>query len=139
MFKRIVAGMVMLLAGAAAGAQAPVEKAPETYVKLMRQIAPTAQGVAKKVEAKDHAGIAADAASLRALFAEVETFWKARKTEDAVKFAAAAQAAATEMETAAKAGNESGIQAARKTLTGQCQACHTAHRDKMADGSWGIK
>ncbi len=117
-------------------AQAPVEKAPEAYQKLMRQIGPTAQGLAKKT---DHDEIAADAASLRTLFAQVEAFWKERKTEDAVKFAAAAQAAAGEIETAAKGHNDAGVAAARKTLTGQCQACHTAHRDKMPDGSWGIK
>jgi cytochrome c556 len=125
-----------IVAAAAVSAQAPVEKAPESYVKLMRQIGPTAQGLAKKT---DHAEIATDAASLRTLFGQVEAFWKERKTEDAIKFAAAAQTAATAIETAAKAHDDAGIAAARKTLTGQCQACHMAHRDKMADGSWGIK
>jgi cytochrome c556 len=137
MFKRSALVVVALAVGLGpVAAQAPVEKAPEAYQKLMRQIGPTAQGLAKKT---DHDEIAADAASLRTLFGQVEAFWKERKTEDAVKFAGAAQAAATEIETAAKGHNDAGIAAARKTLTGQCQACHTAHRDKMADGSWGIK
>jgi cytochrome c556 len=132
----MMAAGIVFAAFASLAAQGQVEKAPEEYQKLMRQIGPTAQGLAKKT---DHAEIAKDAAALRTLFTQVEAFWKQRKTEDAIKFAGAAQTAATEIETAAKAGNDAGIAAARKTLTGQCQACHTAHRDKMADGSWGIK
>jgi hypothetical protein len=120
-------------------AQAPVEKPPEAYQKLMRQVGPTTQAIGKKAEAMDHGGIAKDAAALKALFADVEAFWKARKAEAAVKFAVAAQAAATELETAGKAMSDSGIAAARKTLAAQCMGCHTAHRDKMADGTWGIK
>jgi cytochrome c556 len=127
------------VAAATLFAQAPVEKPPEAYQKLMQQVGPTNQAIAKKVEAKDHGGIAADAASLRKVLADVEAFWKARKAEAAVKFAVAAQAAATELETAAKAMSDSGIAAARKTLGAQCMGCHTAHRDKMADGTWGIK
>ena len=133
----VVFGFAVL--GTTAIGQGTLEKPPETYQKLMRQIAPTNQALGKKADAMDYAGVAADAATLRTLFAEVHKFWQERKTEDAMAFALAAQNAAGALETAAKASNASGVAEARKTLGAQCQGCHMAHRDKMPDGGFGIK
>lgn len=119
--------------------QASLEKPPEVFQKLMKQIGPTNQGIGKKVDGVDYEGVAKDAASLSMLFAEVEKFWKERNIEDAVKFAGMAQKAAAELETAATTKNVTEIAEARKMLGGQCQGCHTAHRDKMPDGTFGIK
>jgi cytochrome c556 len=134
----VVLGLTMLGTTVAIG-QGTLEKPPENYQKLMRQVGPTFQALGKKADAMDYAGVASDAVMLRTLFGDVQKFWEARKTEDALKFAAAAQRAAGDLETAAKSSNAAGVAEGRKALGAQCQACHMAHRDKMPDGSFGIK
>ena len=115
-----IAGAVVLMTGAilAQGVQPP----PPEFQKLMRQISPTSMGIGKKLDAKDYAGVAIDAASLSTLFADVQTFWKTRGAEDAIKSAEAAIAASTALSSAAKAMNDNAIAEARKNLTAQCQA-----------------
>jgi len=66
-------------------------------------------------------------------------FWTAKKVEDATNFAKNAVKAATDLETAAKASNEEGVAAAARAVSGSCQVCHMAHRQRMPDGSYEIK
>ena len=115
------------------------EKPPESYVKLMKDTNTAAQGLRGHVQAKDYDAIAADAASLKKLFADTEAFWVTRKTEDAIGFAKAGGKAAADLETAAKAKNNDAVTLAAMELNHTCQGCHTAHRERLADGSSEIK
>ena len=125
-----VIGIVTLRAG---------EKPPESYVKLMKETNTAAQGLRTHVTAKDYDAIAADAAALKKLFADTETFWTARKTEDAIRFSKAGAKAAADLETAAKAKNEEDVAAAARGVNSTCMGCHTAHRERLPDGSSEIK
>jgi len=115
------------------------EKAPDSYVKNMKETNAAAQSLRKSVEAKDYAAIAKDAATLKTLFGNTEAFWTERKAEDAVGFAKTGMKAAGDLEEAAKSKNEEAVQTASKTLTGTCKSCHDAHRERLPDGSSEIK
>jgi hypothetical protein len=136
--------LVCALAIASAGLIAGVtlragEKPPESYVKLMKDTNTAAQALRGHVEAKDYGAIAADAMTLKKLFADTEAFWAARKTEDAIGISKTGANAAADLETAAKAQNDEGVTTAAKAVTGTCTGCHTAHRERLPDGTSEIK
>jgi cytochrome c556 len=115
------------------------EKPPAEYVKLMKNTNTAAQALRGHVTSKDYDAIVADAASLETLFADTEKFWTARKTEDAIGFAKAGAKALADLATAAKAKNDEGVTAAARAVNGTCMGCHTAHRERLTDGSSEIK
>ena len=115
------------------------EKPPEAYVKLMKDTNTAVQSLRGHVQAKDYDGIAADATALRKLFTDAEAFWAARKVDDAIGFAKAGGKAASDLETAAKARNEDGVATAARSVNSTCMSCHTAHRERLPDGSSEIK
>jgi hypothetical protein len=132
------------LAAFATGAVAIVavsagEKPPESYVKLMKDTNTAAQSLRGHVPAKDYDAMAADAAALKKLFADTEAFWTARKVDDAMGFAKTGAKAAADLEAAASAKNEEGIATAARAVNLTCQGCHTAHRERLPDGSSEIK
>lgn len=132
------------LAVLAAGALAIVtviagEKPPESYVKLMKDTNTVAQALRGHVQAKDYDAIAADAAALNKLFADTEAFWTARKIDDAIAFSKTGAKGAADLEAAAKAKNEEGVATAARAVNGTCLGCHTAHRERLPDGSSEIK
>ncbi|HEY7290742.1 MAG TPA: hypothetical protein VH583_12975 [Vicinamibacterales bacterium] len=126
----VVAGASVIMAG---------EKPPESYVKLMKDTNTSAQALRGHVQAKDYDAIATDAASLKKLFDETEAFWSARKVDDAVGFSKTGSKAAADLESAAKAKSEEGVATAARALNGTCLGCHTAHRERLPDGSSEIK
>ena len=77
---------------------------------------------------------AKDAKVLADTFKEVEEIWTKTNTEDAVKFAKNAQTAASDI--ASGTGDSA---ASFKALGASCGGCHTAHREKLPDGSFVIK
>jgi hypothetical protein len=124
------AGVITVMAG---------EKPPEAHVKVMKDTNAAAQALRNHVQAKDYDGVAADAATLRKTFADIETFWTARKVDDAIGFAKNGVKAVADLETAAKAKNEEGVATAARAMQGTCMGCHTAHRERLPDGSFEIK
>ena len=115
------------------------EKPPEDYQKNMKDTNAAVRSLKDNVEAKNWDGAAADAAKLKTLFANTESFWEKRNAADAVAAAKAGAAAAGDLETAAKGKNADGVVAAQKALNGTCKTCHDAHRERLADGSSEIK
>jgi len=115
------------------------EKAPESYVKNMKDTNAEAAELRKSVEVKNYDAAAQHAATLKTLFANTLSFWENRKTDDAVGFAKAGIKAATDLEAAAKAKNEEDVTTSAKALTATCKSCHDAHRERLPDGSSEIK
>lgn len=133
-----------VVAGAAAAALTAItvvaaEKPPAEHVKLMKDTNTTATALRGHVQAKDYDAIATDAAALKTAFADIEKFWTARKVDDAIGFAKAGGKGAADLETAAKAKNEEGVAAAARAVNGTCMGCHTAHRERLPDGTSEIK
>jgi cytochrome c556 len=115
------------------------EKPPESYVKNMKETNAAAQELRKNVEAKNYDAVAKNAATLKTLFENTQSFWETRKMDDAVELAKNGGKSAGELETAAKGKNEEGVQAAYKTLNATCKTCHDAHRERLPDGTSEIK
>ncbi len=133
-------GLVALCATAVFGLTVIAsEKPPESYVKNMKDTNAAARSLKDNVDGKNWNGAAADAAKLKTLFQETQSFWEKKGASDAVTAAKNGVSAATDLETAAKAGNESGVVAAQKALNGTCKSCHDAHRERLPDGSSEIK
>ena len=115
------------------------EKPPEAYANAMKSIQAAQTSLRGNVTAKNYDGIAKDAASLKAAFSTVEQWWTAKKTDDAITAAKAGVKGATDLEAAANAKNDEGITAAQRAMAGTCMGCHTAHRERLADGTFEIK
>ena len=96
-------------------------------------------GVLRKSESKSGPEVAASAQKLSGIYEQMTNYFAKRNVGDAVKWSQDGKAAADELAVAAKAGDAEKSAAAFKTLGGTCQACHQAHREKQADGSYKFK
>ena len=108
------------------------------YPGWMKDVVATRGKVTKGIAAKQHAGVAADAAHLADVFKQVGAFWTKRNTPDAITLAKTAETAANDIAAAAKAGDEAKMQSSVQALNGTCAACHMAHREGSA-GNYKIK
>lgn len=122
----------------ACGSLLPAAPDEAALRSAMKQIGPTCSGLGKKIAAKD-ATSAADAKKLHALFDGVQTFWKEMHADDAVGFAKEAGAAFQTIARQTAAGEWEEAGASFKKATANCAGCHSAHREKAADGSWKVK
>jgi cytochrome c556 len=132
--RKVIALGCLLATGSVCGA-VPDEAKLRDAMKL---IGPATGGLGKKLKAKD-ATAADDAKKLQAWFANVQKFWKAKKTDDAVVLS---KTAVTEFKLVSKlsaAGKWEDAETSFKKATATCAACHGTHREKAADGSWKVK
>jgi hypothetical protein len=127
-----VSGVVALLAQTA-----PMTDAD--YAKTMKQIGPTFLNLQKDNATMAHAQGVKDAQALSDAFKQVQAYWDAKKAADAAGFARSAVAAADAIIKASPIMDMATIGDAQKTLSAACQSCHTAHREKLPDGSYKIK
>ncbi len=93
----------------------------------------------KSIAAKDGAETAATAEKLAAAFKTVQAHFEEHHMEDGIKFAQTANKASLNLAAAARAGDWDKASDELKTLGAQCQGCHTAHREKLPDGSYKMK
>jgi len=115
------------------------EKPSDAYQNAMKNLGAANQSLRNNVTAKDYDAIAKDAATFRASFATALAFWTAKKTDDAMMLAQTGSKAAADLEQAAKSKSEDGVAAAQKAVGATCAACHMAHRERLADGTFEIK
>jgi phage I-like protein len=138
----VVCGMAVLIGLAAQASEKPTEE----YVKAMKTLQTVAAGLPKSLEAEDYAAMEQLVFAARPALSLLETYWTERKVEDAVAAAQKASKAIAEISVTVhllSAGPNllaiEGAQDAIKTFTSTCSACHTAHREKLPDGSFLIK
>jgi cytochrome c556 len=96
-------------------------------------------GLRKSIEAKDAMATTAAADKLAAAFPVVRAHFEEHKMQDGVDFATTAEKASKSLSEAAKAGNWDQAAADMKTIGGTCQGCHSAHREKLPDGTFKMK
>lgn len=131
---------VLVMAGVfAVSVVSASEKPPESYVAAMKTVNATNGALRGHVTAKDYAGIEADAKALKGAFETTLKFWEEKKTEDAIGWSKGVLKAADDLEKGAKDKNDEAIGMAQKAIGGSCQTCHTAHRERMPDGTSMIK
>ena len=111
------------------------------YQKAMKDTLAGMQAIGKTIrEANgDLSGAVAGAKAIDAALASIDSFWVARKAQDAVDFNAASRKAAMALAKAAEAKDTAATVEAQKTLQGSCKACHDVHREQLPDKTYKIK
>ena len=126
---------VSLLAagGLAIGARqsAPTE---EEYGPLMIEIRFTVGDADLHVDARYWPELGEDLDKLIPMFRQVEAFWTARGTDDAVGFVQQALAALNDLSDATADQDRGGARAAVVALRATCQPCHENYREQTDDG-----
>src|SRR4051812_10334247 len=107
----------------------------QNWMKMAGQSA----GTLAKLEKKTGKPAVAPAERLGAIYENMINFWRQRNAPDAVKLSTAGKAAALQLASAARAGDETGAASALRELTATCKQCHDAHREKIGDASYRIK
>jgi hypothetical protein len=135
MTKRVLSFTVCVIAlGVVALAQDEAE-----YQKWMKTAGATAGSLRKSLEAKNGDAASADARKLQDVFQQVHDYWNKKGVNDAMTAAMDATAQFKAVGDLASAGKFEDAGAALKKGMSTCGTCHTAHREKAADGSWKIK
>ena len=111
----------------------------EEHAGWMKTAQATAGKLRTNIGNKAAEDVAKDAAAMEEVFKKCEEFWKKRNTEDAVKWSQQSQTSAKEIADAAKSGDMEKASTSLRSLMGNCSACHTAHREKLAEGGYKIK
>ena len=131
-----LAALVAFSSTALRAADALDEKGFQTHMKSVGKVA---KGFKANLDSKNAAAVEKDATTAAAAYEAMTGFWKARKTDDAIKFSSDSAAAATATAAAAAAGDWDKVNASWKTVNQNCKACHDKHREKLDDGSYKIK
>jgi mono/diheme cytochrome c family protein len=95
------------------------------YTTAMKAVNASNMPLRTAVTAKDTAAASAEAAKMVTAFDTILAYWKAKGTDDAVKFATTARDSA---KTIADAKDADAQATALTTLSGTCMGCHGAHR-----------
>jgi cytochrome c556 len=132
--------LVLVLLFTAFAAFAAIPDTSEADLEAaMKKVLPAQGGLRKAIEAKDAEAVKKEAATLEAVFATSEAFFKERKIEDATNWSAQAKTGAAQIAKLAAAGEWDKIPDAQKQVGSTCAACHTAHREKLPEGGYKIK
>jgi cytochrome c556 len=111
------------------------------FNQIMKEVGGSVGEVKKAFEGQGNKdAVASGAEKLGRLFKEVEVFFDKRGgAADAVEFAKISQSAAKELLGEATSGTKPGALAALAKVSGSCQGCHDAHREKLPEGGYTIK
>ena len=107
--------------------------------KIMTKLPPAQGAVRKTLDSKDMAGAKEQATILKGLFTEIEVFFKTKKNDEAMKWAADGKNHADAILVNLGLNN---IEAAKTSITpmgGTCASCHGKYRERMEDGTYRIK
>ena len=135
----VLLGSVLCAVAAAPAQTAKPPMSDEAYEKTMKQIGSTFRSLQINNKVMNHADGEREARRLAGWFRDVQSYWEAKKVEDAAMFARTAVKAAEDIEKSSTAMNMEVLQTAEKTLAGTCQGCHMAHRERLPDGSFRMK
>jgi len=114
------------------------EKPSDQYSKAMKDIDAAMQSLNKAIQAEDFDTVSKNAASMVDAFPVVEKYW-AGKAQDAATLVQKAEKVAADLGVAAGLKSGEGVAYSAKELTDICMQCHTAHRNRLPDGSFEIK
>lgn len=107
---------------------------------VMKQVQPASGELRKGADASDKTIVTTQAQTLGKLFAETRKVFETQKDmADAVGWATEATALMAAAEKAAAAGQWADVTASATKLTGLCQQCHAARRERLEDGTYRIK
>ena len=111
----------------------------KSFQKLMKEVGKASKAMKDNATAKNAAVVQKDATRVAEIYTQMAGFWKARKTDDAVKWSEDSATAATATAAAAQAGDWDKVKTSWSGVGKNCKACHEKHQDKQEDGSYKIK
>ena len=117
----------------------PPTPAEVEFSKVMKQVGPAFTVLRQSADASDAAAVKAKTADLKKFFADTQAFFKTRGTVDATGWAGDAAKLVTDIETAGATGKWDAAKASATTLNTLCGTCHTAHRERLDDGTFRVK
>lgn len=109
------------------------EKPTPEYQTAMKNLGAANMALRGDITNKDYAAIEKHAATYRASFTVANQFWTAKKADDAIKLTQDGLKGAADLDAAAKAKNDEGLNAARGAIGATCRGCHMVHRDQISD------
>ncbi|HWI16517.1 MAG TPA: hypothetical protein VNT81_02130 [Vicinamibacterales bacterium] len=107
--------------------------------KIMVKLPPAQGAVRKTLDSKDMAGAKEQATILKQAFTDIEVFFKAKKNDEAMKWAIDGK---NHAESILVNLNMNNIEAAKTSITpmgSTCASCHGKYRDRMEDGTFRLK
>jgi len=119
----------------------PVPLTPEeqAFSELMKKVNPASMALRTGVTASNSQATHDRAVELKALFADVQAFFKKRGIADAEGWAGEALKLSETVDAAAAASKWPEATAAATSLNQMCTTCHAAHRDRQDDGTYRVK
>ena len=118
------------------GARAGQVQDPAVLDPVMKSVGQAFGAARKAVEAGDMAAAKTGAETMSKAFVETEGFFKSHGKADGVEWAQAARKAADGI---AAATSADAAKAPAGELGKLCATCHTAYRERAADGSYNYK
>ena len=109
------------------------------FQKHMKAVGKASKEFKGNFEVKNAAAVEKDGAAVAESYKAMAGFFKARKNDDAVKWADDSAAGAAGAAAAAKAGDWDKVKSQWGAVGKNCKACHDKYREKLDDGSYKIK
>jgi len=117
----------------------PLTPAEEAFDKVMKSVSGANTAIRKGIDESSLELTKEQAAILKKGFMEAQLFFKSRNTTDATGWAQDAYKFTDQIEQAAVAGKWDEVKTAATSLAGMCTACHTAHRERLDDGTFRVR
>jgi len=117
----------------------PLTPEEQAFSSLMKQVNPAAMALRTSLAASDGATAHDRARELKTLFTSVQAFFGKRGIADAQGWAGEAIKLSDTIDAAASASKWPAATEAATSLTGLCTTCHTAHRERLDDGTYRLK
>jgi cytochrome c556 len=109
------------------------------FQKLMKEVGDANKRFKAGIDNQDSAQVGKDAARISEIYKQMAAFWRARKSDKAVKWSEDSSIAAASAATAAKTKDWDKVKLHLQDVTKNCKSCHELHREKLEDGSYRIK
>jgi cytochrome c556 len=117
----------------------PMTREEEAYDQVMKRVGPAFNTLRTAIAESDAAAAAESTKALRAAFAEVDAFWKARATADALEWTSTARKHVDSLERAVDRANWDEMKRVATELAQVCQSCHASYRERLDDGTYRLR
>ena len=118
---------------------APLTPEEVAFSNLMKQVNPASTALRTGVTASDTAATRQRAAELKKLFTDAQAFFKTRGLADAAGWAGDAIRFSDAIDASAAVAKWPDVSTAAAGLNQLCTTCHTAHRERLDDGTFRLK
>ncbi len=117
----------------------PATPEEEALDNVMKKVSPGFTALRQSLDSSTTNTSLEKAKELKGYFGDVQAFFNKRNMADAIGWATEAQKLTDTIGMAATAGKWDDAKTAATTLNGLCGQCHTAHRERMDDGTYRVK